>query len=123
MNFNEQAVGTDGDGGARSGMIISADRPRGLGSTKTGKCVSFFATGHGGEIERVPASLLEGADTAFAEDDFVVSVDTDVFGREQHSSTRPEMPRFSRIGLPEAAATASSGTFWALRAPICSTSA
>ena len=43
----------------------------------------LFCDSDGAEIQRVATGVLERADAAFAEDDFVVAVHADIFRREQ----------------------------------------
>ena len=83
MDFDQQAVGADGDSGARE-----RDDHVGATSGVTGvdedRQMRFLLRhGDGTQVERVAAGVFEGADAPFAEDDLGIAMQADVFGGEE----------------------------------------
>src|ERR1017187_5975540 len=85
MDFNHEAIGAGGQGGARHGSddIAAAGAVRWVGDD--GQVGEFLDDRDGGEIEGVARLGLEGADAALAEDDVVIAAGQDVLGGEQES--------------------------------------
>ena len=54
-----------------------------LGSTITGRCVTWRRKGHDAQVQGVAERPLEGADPPLAQDDLFVSLQQDVLGRGQ----------------------------------------
>ena len=80
VNFDEEAIGTDRDGGARKRQDFVTLAGAVAGIDKDRKVAAFFDGRNNGEIECVAREVGEGADSAFAEHDVVVAFGEDIFG-------------------------------------------
>ena len=80
VNFDEEAIGTDRDGGARKRQNFVTLAGAVAGIDKDRKVAAFFDGRNNGEIECVAREVGEGADSAFAEHDVVVAFGEDIFG-------------------------------------------
>jgi len=80
VDFDHEAVGTDGDGGTgegRDGPVVAG----GVGGVHDDREVGeAFDGDDGGEVLSVSEGGFEGADAAFAEDDAIVALAEDIFG-------------------------------------------
>src|ERR1035437_6613101 len=83
MDFDHQAIGARGHGGARHGSddVAATRAVRWVGYDR--QVGEFLDYGNGGEIEGVAGVGFEGADAALAEDDVVIAAGQDVLGGEQ----------------------------------------
>src|ERR1035437_4382471 len=83
MDFDHQAIGARGQGGARHGSddVAATRAVRRVGYDR--QVGEFLDYGNGGEIEGVAGVGFEGADAALAEDDVVIAAGQDVLGGEQ----------------------------------------
>jgi len=109
VNFDEEAIGTNGDGGAgeRKNLVAFASAVRGI--DEDGKVAAFFDRGDDREIERVAGKVGEGADSPFTEHDVVVAFGEDVFGGHQEFVERGGHAALQKNGLPGAASTFEKG--------------
>ena len=109
VNFDEQAIGTNGDGGAgeRKNLVAFASAVRGI--DEDGKVAAFFDRGDDREIECVAGKVGEGADSPFTEHDVVVAFGEDVFGGHQEFVERGGHAALQKNGLPGAASTFEKG--------------
>src|SRR5216684_794912 len=98
MNFDEEAIGADGDRGAgkRQNFVALAGAVAGI--DKNREMAAFFYGRNDGEIERVAGKIGEGSNAA-------------------------DMPRLRRTGFLARPARLRSEKFCMLRAPIWMTSA
>ena len=80
MDFDEEAVGANGDGGAGKWKNFVALAGAVAGIDEDGKMAALFYGGDDGEIESVAGEIGEGADAALAEHDVVVAFGEDVLG-------------------------------------------
>ena len=105
VNFDEEAIGTNGDGGAgeRKNLVAFASTVRGI--DENGKVAAFFDRGDDRKIERVAGEVGERADSPFAEHDVVVALGEDVFGGHQEFVERGGHAALQKNGLPGAAST------------------
>jgi len=80
VNFDEEAIGASGDGGAgeRKNFVAFAGAVRRIDEDR--KMAAFFDGGDDGEIEGVAGEIGESTDAAFAEHDVVVAFAENVFG-------------------------------------------
>ena len=80
VDFDEEAIGTDGDSGAgeRENFVALAGAVTGV--DEDGEVAAFFDRGNNGEVESVAGKIGEGADATFAEHDVVVAFGEDIFG-------------------------------------------
>lgn len=83
MDFDEEAVGTEGDGSfTEFGDEVGAAAAL-TGIDDDGEVRFLFGDGHGGKVEGVAGVGFEGADPAFAKDDVGVAFAQGVFGGEE----------------------------------------
>ena len=80
MDFDEQAISADGDGGARKRKDFVALAGAVAGIDEDGQVAAFLDGGDNGKIEGVAGEIGKGAHAAFAEHDVVVAFAHDVFG-------------------------------------------
>src|SRR6266849_1078098 len=83
VDFDEQAVGAGGYGGAGHGRNFVAAPGTVGGVGEHGEMRKFFDYGDGGDVERVARVGLEGTDAALADNDVVIAAGEDVLGAEQ----------------------------------------
>ena len=98
VNFDEQAIGTNGDGGAgeRKNLVAFASAVRGI--DEDGKVAAFFDRGDDREIECVAGKVGEGADSPFTEHDVVVAFGENVFGgHEEFAELVSEVRQISAV--------------------------
>jgi hypothetical protein len=80
VHFHDQAVGSDGDRGARQRRDFVALAGAVAGIDDDGQMAQALDGGHDAEVERVAGVIGESAHSALAEDDVVVALAHDVFG-------------------------------------------
>ena len=80
VDFDEEAVGSYGGGGAGERQDFVALAGAVAGIDQDGQVAAFFYGGDDGEVEGVAGVVGESADAAFAEHDVVVAFAEDVFG-------------------------------------------
>ena len=83
MDFDKEAIGACGYGGAGHGENFVALAGAVAGIDEDGKVAAFFYGGDYGEIESVAGEIGEGADATFAEHHVVIAFGEDVFGGHQ----------------------------------------
>ena len=103
VDFDEQAIGADGDGGAgeRKNFVALAGAVAGIDEDR--QVAALFDGGNDGEVERVAREVGEGADAALAEDDVVVAFGHDVFGGHEQFFERGGHAAFEQHRLLGAA--------------------
>jgi len=80
MNFDKEAVGADGDGGARKRQNFVAHAGAVTRVHDDGQMAAALDGGNDGEVERIAGMVGEGAHAALAENHVVVAFGEDVFG-------------------------------------------
>jgi len=83
MDFDEQAVGAYGHGGAGEGQYFVAFAGAVTGVDEDGQVAAFFNGGDDRQIESVAGMVGECAHAAFAEHHVVIAFAQDVFGGHQ----------------------------------------
>ena len=83
VHFDDQAVGSHGDGGAGKRRHLVALAGAVAGIDDDGQMAQALHGGHDAEIERVAGVIGEGAHAALAQDDVVVALAHDVLGGHQ----------------------------------------
>jgi len=83
MDFDEEAIGADGYGGARERENFVAFAGAVAGIDEDGEMTAFFDGGDDGEVESVARKIGERSNAAFAEHDVVVALGENVFGSHQ----------------------------------------
>src|SRR5438094_9738236 len=83
VDFDEQAIGASGNGGASHGrdFVTAAGAVRGVANHWQVR--KFFDDGDGGDVEGVARVGFERADAALAEDDVVIAAGKDVLRAEE----------------------------------------
>ena len=99
MNFDEEAVGANGDGGAGKGENFVALAGAVTGINEDRKMAAFFDGGNDGEVESVAREIGEGANAALAEHDVVVALGEDVFGGHEELVERRGHATLEEDGL------------------------
>ena len=103
VNFHQQAVGSGGDGGAshRQHHLAASGAVGWIGDD--GQMGELLYHRNSGDIHGVARVGFECANTAFAEDDFVVSAGHDVLGGQQeffNSCGDPPLQKHGHAQLP-----------------------
>ena len=80
VDFDEEAIGADSDGGAGKGQNFVALAGAVRGIDEDGQVAALLDGGNDGKIEGVAGEVGEGAHAALAEHDVVVALGEDVFG-------------------------------------------
>jgi len=83
MDFDEQAVGAYGYGGAGEGQNFVAFAGAVAGVYEDGQVAAFFYGGDDGQVERIAGVVSESAHASFAEHYVVVAFTEDIFGGHQ----------------------------------------
>ena len=109
MNFDEKAIGTDGDGGARKREDFVALSGAVGGIDENGEVAAFFDGGDDGEVEGVAGEVGKSADAAFAEHDVVVALGEDVFGGHEEFVESGRHAAFEKNGKLGAAGALEEG--------------
>ena len=109
MDFDEEAVGAYGDGGAGEGQDFVALAGAMTGIDENGEVAALFDGGHYGEVEGVAGEIGEGTHAAFAEHDVVVAFGKDVFGGHEEFVEGGRHPAFEKDGKLGAASAFEEG--------------
>ncbi len=109
MNFDEEAIGADGDRGAgkRQNFVALAGAVAGI--DKNREMAAFFYRGNDGEIERVAGKIGEGSNAAFAEHYVVIALGEDVLGGHEELVERRGHAALEENGFLGAAGTFEQG--------------
>src|SRR6266851_7660889 len=83
VDFDEKAIGTDGDSGAQQREHFVAASGSVAGIHENGKVAALLHRGDDRQIEGVARMVRESAHAALAEDHAVVALGKDVFGSHQ----------------------------------------
>ena len=84
VDFEEEAIGADGDGGAGEGKNFVAFAGAMAGINEDGEMAAFFHCRDDGEVESIAGKIGEGANAALAKHDVVVALGEDIFrGHEE----------------------------------------
>src|SRR5713101_2347363 len=94
MDFNEQAVGANGNGGAgkRQNFVALAGSVAGI--DKDRQVAALLDGGDNGEVERVAGKIGERSNAAFAEHHVVIAFGEDIFGGHQEFVERSRHAAF-----------------------------
>src|ERR1700693_3469795 len=99
MNFDEETIGADGDGGAGERQNFMALAGAVAGFDEDGEMAAFFYRGNYGEIESVAGKIGEGSHPALAEHYVVVPFGEDVFGGHEEFVERGRHAAFEEHGF------------------------
>ncbi len=80
MNFDEEAIGADGDGGAGERQHFVALASAVAGIDKNGEMAAFFYRRDDGEVEGVARKIGERSNAALAQHDVVIAFGEDILG-------------------------------------------
>jgi hypothetical protein len=109
VDFDQEAIGSDGDGGAGEGENFVALAGAVAGIDEDREVTAFFDGGNDGEVEGVARKIGEGADAALAEHDVIVAFGEDIFGGHQKLVERGRHAAFEEDGLFGAASALEEG--------------
>ena len=99
MDFDEEAIGANGDGGAgkRENFVALAGTVRGI--DEDGEVAAFFDGGNDRQVQGVAGEIGEGAHAAFAEHHVVVAFGKDVLGGHEELVERGGHAALEEDGL------------------------
>ena len=80
MDFDEEAIGADGDSGARERQNFVPFAGAVAGIDKDGEMAALFYGRHDGEVEGVARKIRERSNATLAEHHVVIALGEDVFG-------------------------------------------